>query len=307
MTRRVLPCPAAATEPELRLGAALRPGQVACRHPAAAGEGGRPPHGDAAMPSPPAQSPGGVIWPKVAAAKKWFLAHWGAGPGRGAGPAGRGARGRAYWQPRPGDILVIGNPSAAPPWGEGRAWHEEPIAPAEPWQGVLDPFDAFAHAQAALDAAQLWVDPLVAYIAAQRRMQHATDRLEEARAFTRPEFPAAGMRRLRALVVRLSDGLTEEGPGWSTEGLDRLRRDVAFALPEDQVPEWLLRYRGAIEEPPIEPPPNAHVEGESYFTEAEFNALMLRELIADLSSTLDFAPGMERKADLHRRVEKALR
>lgn len=49
------------------------------------------------------------------------------------------------------------------------------------------------------------------------------------------------------LIADLSDALTEEGPNWSTEGLDNLRRRTANALPPDKCPDWLARYR----DPPL--------------------------------------------------------
>lgn len=48
---------------------------------------------------------------------------------------------------------------------------------------------------------------------------------------------------LRTLVVALSYALTDEGPGWSNEGLDNLRRRVANAIPLDECPDWLREYR----------------------------------------------------------------
>lgn len=48
---------------------------------------------------------------------------------------------------------------------------------------------------------------------------------------------------LRTLVVALSDALTDEGPDWSSEGLDNLRRRVANAIPRDECPDWLREYR----------------------------------------------------------------
>lgn len=44
------------------------------------------------------------------------------------------------------------------------------------------------------------------------------------------------------LIYRLSDALTDEGPDWSNDGLDKLRCDVARALPKSKLPEWLERY-----------------------------------------------------------------
>ena len=49
---------------------------------------------------------------------------------------------------------------------------------------------------------------------------------------------------LQILVRDLSDALTDEGPGWSRTGLDNLRRRVALVLPDNECPEWLLKYRG---------------------------------------------------------------
>jgi hypothetical protein len=49
------------------------------------------------------------------------------------------------------------------------------------------------------------------------------------------------------LIAALSDALTDEGPDWSNNGLDSLRRRVANALPPDACPDWLEPYR----DPPI--------------------------------------------------------
>lgn len=48
---------------------------------------------------------------------------------------------------------------------------------------------------------------------------------------------------LHKLIADLSGGLTDEGPDWSNDGLDNLRRRVANALPPDRCPDWLARYR----------------------------------------------------------------
>lgn len=55
-----------------------------------------------------------------------------------------------------------------------------------------------------------------------------------------------GCLALRKLVVDLSDALTDEGPDWSQDGLDNLRRSVANALGME-CPEWLMTYR----DPPV--------------------------------------------------------
>jgi hypothetical protein len=66
-------------------------------------------------------------------------------------------------------------------------------------------------------------------------------------AASRTAVPAliAEVERLRDLVYRLSDALTDEGPDWSSEGLARLRADAAHALPRV---EWLQPYRAALPE-----------------------------------------------------------
>lgn len=45
------------------------------------------------------------------------------------------------------------------------------------------------------------------------------------------------------LIADLSSALTDEGPDWSNDGLDSLRRRVANALPEVACPDWLSQYR----------------------------------------------------------------
>ena len=62
---------------------------------------------------------------------------------------------------------------------------------------------------------------------------------DEARAYTRPYHDRLMCELLTKLVVDLSDTLTDEGPNWSNEGLDRLRRRVACAVPLAQLPDWL--------------------------------------------------------------------
>lgn len=48
---------------------------------------------------------------------------------------------------------------------------------------------------------------------------------------------------LQTLVADLSDHLTDEGCDWTPEGLDKMRRRVAAALPHRDLPEWLKPYR----------------------------------------------------------------
>ncbi len=57
------------------------------------------------------------------------------------------------------------------------------------------------------------------------------------------QIPEYALNAFRQLIVDLSDGLTEEGPDWSEEGVDNLRRRVANAVPKDMLPDWLHRYR----------------------------------------------------------------
>ena len=57
---------------------------------------------------------------------------------------------------------------------------------------------------------------------------------------------------LRELVRDLSAALTDEGDNLSTEGLDRMRRRVACALPLAMLPDWLKPYR------PVETAPTAN-------------------------------------------------
>jgi hypothetical protein len=52
---------------------------------------------------------------------------------------------------------------------------------------------------------------------------------------------------LQALIADLSADLTDEGPRYSEEGLDRIRRRVANALPPGKCPEWLEPFR----DPPV--------------------------------------------------------
>ncbi len=49
------------------------------------------------------------------------------------------------------------------------------------------------------------------------------------------------------LIADLSICLTDEGADFSNEGLASLRQRVANALPPDQCPDWLARFR----DPPI--------------------------------------------------------
>lgn len=53
--------------------------------------------------------------------------------------------------------------------------------------------------------------------------------------------------KLWQLIADLSDALCDEGPDWSQEGLDSLRRRVGNALPETVRPTWLEQYR----DPPL--------------------------------------------------------
>jgi hypothetical protein len=48
---------------------------------------------------------------------------------------------------------------------------------------------------------------------------------------------------LQGLIAALSDGLTDEGADWSSDGLHNMRVRVANALPSDQCPDWLHEYR----------------------------------------------------------------
>lgn len=57
------------------------------------------------------------------------------------------------------------------------------------------------------------------------------------------QIPESTLFALRKLIVDLSDGLTEEGPDWSEDGLDSLRRRVANAVPKGDLPDWLHHYR----------------------------------------------------------------
>ncbi len=45
------------------------------------------------------------------------------------------------------------------------------------------------------------------------------------------------------IIEDLAASLADEGPDWSQEGLNRLRRRTANVFPEGQCPEWLLEYR----------------------------------------------------------------
>ena len=45
------------------------------------------------------------------------------------------------------------------------------------------------------------------------------------------------------LIEDLAASLTDEGPSWSQEGLNRLRRRTANIFPAGECPEWLLEYR----------------------------------------------------------------
>lgn len=50
---------------------------------------------------------------------------------------------------------------------------------------------------------------------------------------------------LHKLIYDLSDALTDEGPDWSQDGLDSLRRRVVNALPPSMTEGWLDQYREA--------------------------------------------------------------
>ena len=52
---------------------------------------------------------------------------------------------------------------------------------------------------------------------------------------------------LYKLIAHLSADLTDEGAGYSNEGLHNMRRRVANALPDDMLPDWLRTYR----DPPL--------------------------------------------------------
>ena len=70
--------------------------------------------------------------------------------------------------------------------------------------------------------------------------EERNDRLRDAR-------QKRARETLWALIADLSGGLTDEGPDWSDDGLDSLRRRVANALPPDRCPDWLAAYR----DPPL--------------------------------------------------------
>lgn len=53
--------------------------------------------------------------------------------------------------------------------------------------------------------------------------------------------------RLLVLIADLSACLADEGPDFSEDGLLQMRRRVANALPPDQCPEWLAKFR----DPPV--------------------------------------------------------
>jgi hypothetical protein len=48
---------------------------------------------------------------------------------------------------------------------------------------------------------------------------------------------------LQKLIADLASGLSDEGPDWSQEGLDNLRRRVANALPPNDCPGCCAPYR----------------------------------------------------------------
>jgi len=51
------------------------------------------------------------------------------------------------------------------------------------------------------------------------------------------------IRYLQDIIETLSADLADEGPNWSAEGLEIIRRTVANALPEDRCPDWLKPFR----------------------------------------------------------------
>jgi hypothetical protein len=55
----------------------------------------------------------------------------------------------------------------------------------------------------------------------------------------------AKVDELLQLVGALTDCLTDEGPGFSEDGLQSMRRRCANALPLRDCPDWLLSYRDA--------------------------------------------------------------
>lgn len=59
----------------------------------------------------------------------------------------------------------------------------------------------------------------------------------------RPSMIAPTIPALQSLIARLADALADEGPGWSNDGVHSLRVDVAAALPDALLPDWLRTYR----------------------------------------------------------------
>ena len=45
------------------------------------------------------------------------------------------------------------------------------------------------------------------------------------------------------VIEDLASALTDEGPCWSQEGLNRLRERTANIFPDGQCPDWLTEYR----------------------------------------------------------------
>lgn len=50
---------------------------------------------------------------------------------------------------------------------------------------------------------------------------------------------------LHRLIADMSDHLCDEGTDYSHDGLERMRKRVANALPLDLCPDWLKRFRNA--------------------------------------------------------------
>lgn len=54
---------------------------------------------------------------------------------------------------------------------------------------------------------------------------------------------------LQKLIADLAcEALADEGPDWSQEGLDNLRRRVANAVPQQLLPDYFAQYR----DPPLQ-------------------------------------------------------
>lgn len=45
------------------------------------------------------------------------------------------------------------------------------------------------------------------------------------------------------IIEDLAAALTDDGPSWSQEGLNNLRRRTANIFPEGECPDWLREYR----------------------------------------------------------------